>query len=84
MLYDFREYNDDDIPRFIWDDSKDELVGSVKYDGIQIDIQARKKNNIWHVKAKDKKKTFMNIRVRDISAQELMILTETYILDNYK
>lgn len=84
MLYEFREYNDNEIPNFIWSGKGSDLESKVILGNEEICIKAINRHDIWHIKAKKKNgKNIMNLRLRNLTNEEVMIITETHLLDRY-
>jgi hypothetical protein len=84
MIYDFREYSDHEIPNFVWFTSGSDLIARVIIGADEINIKAIVKDDLWKITAKKKNGVkIMNLRVRNLTKEEVMIITETNLLDRY-
>jgi hypothetical protein len=88
MIYDFREYDDNEIPRFMWEDHDDRIECFVKIKNSEVKIVGKQNKQLienktnWTIKAtKIKGSVFMNTRLEDVTKEEMMVIVETYILD---
>lgn len=82
MRNEYEDYQDSEIPNFSWIEIGSGLEGSVSVNDQKINITATNQNGLWKIVIRNGKgKKVFSICVPDLSKQEVMIITETHILD---
>lgn len=82
MLNQYEDYQDSEIPNFCWVEIGNDLEGSVSVNGQRLQISATNQNGLWKIVIRNSKgKKVFSICVSDLLKHEIMIITETHILD---